>query len=945
MSPHRRHRGAWCAALALLSCTNPTDALGELEQAAGACAVSTCSGTACDDFQPTDELQAVSPPRHGAPETVVPPPPLVRRNLRLIQETDRYTRPIIPVYRTTPDGRVAMLYSKVATVRLEALKDGPIVKQNDQLGARIYGDNRVRLDLLHRSLPASAELSAANLFFCQPKVANPTACGTNGRDDCYDLVIVAPVHVETATEKGTVLQGIPVKVRVSNPKTPAAEVAAVDVEPQSNWKLSGPPIPFNETAELVVTADGRLMSGRLLAASEEDATVTRYTLDNGDVAERDFSLFYTYAEEPCDVRAWFARANGAFTSLRPIPAAPYDRRLKTTAGAPRYGLAARPLRNPNGRVYAETDVLSGAYPWMDKHGNNLIYSTTRPNLVRTEGTARFPVNRETGLLQVIDTSPRGFATVGSWTQGREVMLDGLINSDDFGIEAGDTHKIGLYRSSTSPIAVRVNGGGKFSENNLTMKDFRGNNHHIESTENNTYMHLGSLPVTPRDVVWTVIRGFAADEIAFDDFMDPYLVLFAEMNASWSSGPNPRSGTLLDGFDADDATGGWAHTPSAIRLHNAATSTLYDVARPGVLEGAGRVEPVALGGVRGRGLWLEPETRARFELKEGLAAQAGSSGFYLGTFVDSRDPMTGTRHLFSFEPTSGDPVRVMVNGGSQLLVTRGSQTLSFDASCQVGSWASRWHHVAILVESSGKVVALLDGNPVGAQSFTSPVRLSGGSVVLGGSVAAVPGLRGWYDELRLAVDGPGGHLTRAASVELLCNYARGTSVGVRPGSPSRPAAVAASFARTRATSVGVTLPVGGLLWCATNYSRDYALGRGYLPEGTFAFRDDVLSEGTAPLAFNRPRPDSTQRSFCLSCHVEASADPGRVAGLTLSALTGRAASAEDDDRAQPMQPPLRGQTSPQARGAIPAGWVTGPDGVSRPERDLEGPLPILRWLFR
>jgi hypothetical protein len=732
------------------------------------------------------------------------------------------------------------------------------------------------------------------------------------------------------------LWSIPFHAQVQDPKTTSAEIGLVTVSDPSKWTTSDE-LPFSELAELLSTSDGHMLAGRLLGA----ATDIAYTLDSGQTARADFSLFYAYAQDACNVAEWTARDGGTFTSLRPIPAAPYDRRIHGT-----YGIAARPLRDSFGHVFAETDVLPGSYPWFDREGNNLIFSTINPEPLSRDATmARYPIARENGALQFVGSSPRGFAVVGAWTQGKTIMLDGMINNEDLGFTPADTHRLGLYRASSGPMMLRVNGGSKFDTGMLDLPFAHANNHHIESLENRNAVHLNSLAVTPRDVVWNVTRGLASDEIAFDDYIDPNVILLAEMNGAWSNDSNPRNGSYLDGFGRDAVGGAFTFDPTRIRVQNAAASQIYPIAEPGYVDGDARVEPVALGGIRGRGLWLDGAARLRFPLPEPLGAATAGLAFYTGLFVDARDDLSGTRHLLSFvDAASAARATVSLEDGSQLAVTSGGQTVRIDLSCAVTTWDHAWHHLGFLFDPGGAVTVFVDGNALATEQLTTPVTLAGGALIVGAGPSQEAGVRGWYDEVRLVVDGAG-QLTHGASVELACNYARGTSAAVAPTSPFRDAAVAVPYARTRAAALGVAMPAAPkLLACATNYHRERGVGRGVLPDQTVAWRDQVLLEGAPPLAYDRPRPDSRGRSFCGSCHPAVASDPGRPEALTRSALTPGTMTLENDPRMQPLQPPAR-LAAPTSHGWVPAGWLLGNDGQRYPANGTSDPTPLVRWMFR
>jgi hypothetical protein len=920
---------------------------------AARCAPTRCEGSSCDAFEPTEDIVATDLPALSSPATVVPPPPLTPRSVRLV-EGNRNLRAFIPAHRTTPDGRVALVGTSLAAMRLEELRAGAAVTQGSDLSSRILGNVRRPIgDVVPDSLPGAERLAS---FLCQPSPRQPTACGPQNDSDCYDLVLIQELKTAPLDQNGVVLVSIPLQVRVSNPKTPQAEIAEVTRSDRSRWRQSQT-LPFSLMAELLATADGRVLVGRILsyqgtgAGDGDPGADMSYRISGGRTHRATFSLFYAYADTPCDVRAWADRANGIFTSLRPLPAAPFDERLVMDSGA-RYGFAAAPMRDSSGGAYGETDVLQGSYPWVDREGSNLFFSTVNPSVLdRSASVARYPVAREGGALSYVGSPPRGFAVVGSWTQGKTVMLDGMFNNDDSGFRPDDTHRLQLYRSAMQNLSVRVNGGGK-DGTPAGIPNARPNNHHIESFENRHAMHLSSVPVTPRDVVWTLSRGLATTEVAFDDFMDPYVLLFAEMNASWEvekdgsvPGYNPRNGTLNDGFRLGGER--FVHDPGRIRLQNAAASRMYPVIRDGAVDGPARIEPVALGGVHGRGLWLEPTSRMRFALPAGTGSAAQGQAFLVGFFVDARDSLVGRRHLFTLQPSAGETVSVMAVDGATIEIEKSGQTSSVDVSCQVRSWARRWHHLAVLFEGR-KATVFLDGNPVGVAMSASATALTEGSLLVGGGSPGsdAPGIRGWYDDVRLVVDGAK-QMTQAGSVELICNYARGTTLEVGASAPPawQERADRADFARARAVEVGAVRAPAPRLVCGTNYTTEHGIGRRALPAGTSMLRDEILLEGTERLRHDRPRPDSRARSFCSTCHVPSSKDPGRAHGLLLQALAPSGLTAAMDPRTQPMQPPSPGADVASAFGFLPAAWIAAPDGERVPRMDQRGPTPILTYLLR
>ncbi|HEX4422110.1 MAG TPA: hypothetical protein VH165_29565 [Kofleriaceae bacterium] len=884
--------------LVLAACAAHTTADPPEASSALSCPVERCTGDACDQFDPAgDIVDGTGIARHDAPDVVQPDVPLIRRRV-VLADGDQYLAPVVPAWRSSADGRIAIVDNAIRPIHLEQLRDhGPISQQRPDLAAQIFGAGP--------SVMATFGDTSTGGFLCTPARTNPAPCPNNPGDDCYDLVI------GRRDDDAGMLLSAPLHVRVSSPKTPAAAVAEATVGAITSIKL-----PFGSSGEMVPTGDGHLVTLRIHEGGDDGAPASiTYRLGPHHDVTKPVSLAYAYAADPCDITEWFAHDDDVLTSIRPWPAAYTDPRLHDVHG-PIYGIAARPIRDPDGHELGEEDILSGSYPWIDREGNNLMFSTVDPHPLSKALQARYPIAIEgKDPLAYIQTAPRGFAVVGAWTQGKTVMLDGLLNNEDYGFDPAATHRLVLYQAQAgAPRAVRVNGGSNNGVRALGLVNANGNNDEIESLENTLAMHAAALPVTPRDVVWTVTRGLASDEIAFDDFTDPNLVLLAEMNAAWTAVHDRQTGVqdavaglYADGFPADPQ-GAFDHDPTAIRVQNAAASSIYGLASTGRLTGGdpirARIEPVALGGVRGRGLWLEPEVRLQFTLPDQPAA--AGHGFYASVFVDARDHLDGTVPVLAFSspnPAAGWSL-ALADGGATAVIGHGQGASRIesriDLSCAAASWKLRWHQLGVQLEP-GRATLIVDGNVVGSAPLAADVPLAAGTLSAGG-------VRGWYDEVRLEIDGNGGPLTGRPAPELLCNIAHGTVV--RAAGQDR---------------------------CATDYTTDLGVGRGKLPAGTTGRRDAILA-GDAPLYWDQPRPDSQHRAFCLSCHVDAAQDPGRAPKLTLEALTPGSQPAAQDPRTQPLQPPSYDALPAQARGNLPAHWIGG----QYPAQATQGPLPILQW---
>lgn len=921
---------------------------------------------ACESDRPEFPIGTIGD-TEAPSDVVVPEPPRIERVLRMSQTasatindaTGEPTGPSLPAFRTTTDGRVALRYvgnaPSVSAMRLDGLRARPLALRETRLHLNAMQDPVTITGLPAHALRDRPGVSGRDAAFCAED-QSPRPCASDPTSDCYNVQLVQEWQ---CGESGcpSYYASIPIRIEVRDPRTAGADVRRAYAT--GDWTVS----TANEfhTFETMVTADGRFMVFRM--AQDGIGRDHRFVRDDGSIHQGHYSLAYTYTETPCDVREWFRRRDGAYANVRPLAAAHYDRRLRARS----YGFAAYPLRDAFGAELEETDLVTGSYPWVDRHGNNVVWSNTLPVGIRElEGRklGRFPWRREyrsTGGYRESrgGASPRGFSVAGSWTQGKMIMFDGRMNNEDYGILAGDTTRLGLYATTDGRmVSARVDGNS--NSRAYATPETRGNTQHIESLENTFNMHPGMRPQTARDVVWTFSRGDFLQEFAFDDALDPHVLVFAPMTGAWRLGRQresadttyTRRGDYRDGFTYEPAAERYTHDAAAIRFQNAAATRSYEVPASGRFLGDGRLEPVAHGGVEGRGAWLEPESAIAFPFPDEATPHAA---YYLGVFIDVRAELGRGRRLMALDLLGGGTLEVSAHPGGIAVhhVGEGRDVRSFPLPAEHPYRSDGWHHVGVRVDLGGEVEVFVDGNPVGLASFGRDLPIGGGSsfVIAGTSDdGAYPGVRGWVDEARLVSAGAvaahagSSALAGPASIELLCNYARGTTVtGERLG---RWTGSLQDVADARAAALGVTEPVA----CATRYDDELAIGTYSVPEGTRAMRSAILERaaGDAALFENAPRPDTRANAFCLTCHVDASRDEYRPPALQLEALAPGVVHAPEDPRVQPMQPFRHPGQPAVVSGFVPAGWIEGWTESPQPATDTSVPrgerFPILRWML-
>ena len=334
--------------LALAACSTTTpDGTPPETTAALSCPVERCTGTACDRFTPAgDIVDGSGIDKLGAPGTVTPDVPLITRRV-VLTDRGRYVAPVVPAWRSSADGRIAIVDGVIRPVKLELLRSGAISQQAPDLAASIFGDGKSVVDDFGDT--------ATGGLLCTPARTNPAPCPENPDEDCYDLVIVR------RNDDAGALVSAPLHVRVSSPKTLQAAVVGLQVGTQTSVAL-----PFHSSGEMVPTADGHLVTLRIHDGDDHGkaASIT-YRLSGGRVVAQPVSLAYAYAKDACDITEWLAQDSAkVLTSIRPWPAAFYDPRLHDAHGAPitgsRRGRSATSMATSSPRTPSSQGRIRGS---------------------------------------------------------------------------------------------------------------------------------------------------------------------------------------------------------------------------------------------------------------------------------------------------------------------------------------------------------------------------------------------------------------------------------------------------------------------------------------------------------------------------------------------------------------------------------------------------------
>jgi hypothetical protein len=864
-----------------------------------------------------------------------PQVPLILRDVAMIDDDVEFVGPQVPGHRTSMDGRVAIRVQggtdevprldKHLSFFLFAPEklSGPIV--TGPAGASILADGEP-FDLPFPPAYEDDVFRLGHHAICDPtpefpaegERPNPYTCGDGGLDDCYDLTIIS----STSPGFGSTIWGTPVTVQVSDPKTADAQIRDITMgEP-----VEGAFLEFStEWTEPAITMDGRLMTGRLGRALREWTNP-----ETGETLRRPYDLAYSLLPDdaaPCDVTAW--------TDFHPMSHAPYD-----PAMVGRYGLAAYPFRDTEGAPIPDGEDMGGTYPWVDREGANL-FMTGVHGRIGEQSETRFPrrcVSEGCDERENVDFD-RGFMVAGLWTHGKLVHLDGQINNIDWavGVHPEAHWWVDLYEDEAgAKVPVRF-GSGRFIDKWRNSGDvyppgYSHNANILDSLQNLPNFMPELKPVTPRDVVWVMSSGVATDEIAFDELLDANALIVSNMQASITqlytadgestSVPYHHNGQvrLLQGTTG--ALTVMQLDPEAeedIHLQNGATSLRWQVPAYGrIAAGEARTEPVALGGIQGRGLWLSGDAGVVYPMPDQAAVDQEPA--YIGLYVDSRAPAGEARELLRFPDETAIALQ-----GRRLFTLRG-QTILHEVTLPE---TEGWVHLGWRIGAGHRSVEILhEGFAFAKFEAEAPVfSLSGGDLVLGRSGTAWTGFRGWVDDLVV--------LAHDVDPEVACNHARGTLVEVGTDAAlAERAAVYPAWAHARVASAAGLAEVTAA--CVLDHGDDYAAHLGNLPAGTTSLRDAILfPEG--PLQHGVPRPDSSDNAFCLTCHTADSKDGMHTDALVYDPAT----LAEHDLRRQPHQPPRR------VFGNIPAGWIPAGAGPGSPAEATvapEGGALIDQWVL-
>lgn len=586
-------------------------------------------------------------------------------------------------------------------------------------------------------------------------------------------------------------------------------------------------------------------------------------------------VIYSYSDTPCDASKW--------TTFKPISMAFTDPQVNT-----RYGFAKFPMRRFDGSLIPAGETVPGGYPWIDRHGNNLMFPMVPNQRGGWKGIAE-----KTGLVWNHDTvgtvNAPGVVAVGAWTRGKLVLLDNALNATDWGStdweQRNDTFRLALYKDQVA----------RFAPHGISL---------LSSLENQ-FNHIEAMnPITPRDVVWMMSAATQRNaEVAFDEYMQNRVLIAAHMNAELRADPfqetvagnyqsvqyGPRNGFSRI---ANSSTSMWAwywqFTGAPTYLQN--SSTTVNLAQLQLFGGAW-INPIAEGGVQGRGLYLDGYNDYIQATNVPVVRD-----FLLSVWVDVRNEGWAgggvSRKLFEF--ASGSSIELSTQ---RLTFRTATGVKTMDVAVPAGVYTHIG--VAIAGDSSRNATVFINGTKVGevalegiSSSFVlGPSGSATSTLVIGSSGSGALPLGAWIDEFRLLrLDGSASALD---FMEEVCNQALGSLKRVA----GQPVCDQIRFRQSDVLDAAGT--DRGLEYPLAAYTTRNCGSTVHGNADAACMRAEALGIDQKHLVANAPRPDFSAVPFCKTCHNSAT---NPISGMLPAALTAGSVASKLDARRQPMQWP-------------------------------------------
>jgi hypothetical protein len=540
------------------------------------------------------------------------------------------------------------------------------------------------------------------------------------------------------------------------------------------------------------------------------------------------------------------------------------------------------MRDGTGAYVSNGADFGGSYAWIDSRGNNLFFGTFRQSILNN-GDPSYQLRCVGGgscdsPTENMTKDTIGISVAGLWTKGRTVLLDNVLNNIDWNLQARPSGHVDakLYQGDNGWIHVGSGRDNAADDAGHMPAGGVGNINFIDSIENKLNAFNSMRTSIPRDVAWWVSTGKSTDVVAFDDWLNPQVLISSDM---------------VQTIEGD------ALEPNTSRVQNAATTRLFNPPAYGEIVGKGRIEPVALGGVRGKGFFSRAPMGIRYPIQSNGNNQLPEKDWYVGVFIDPRFSNDNQlRRLIEFP----DGTAIDLLGLRQVVYNAGSNR-QYNVTLPEPLKMASYTHLGFRIMHEGEIELFVDG--VRINLWRRPVawydhfKIQGGNLWLGRGSQNTNGFAGWLDEFNVLAS------ARQMNAEEFCNHASGSIVAVAAQTSEALQQKATKLPGLARDLINQALPADkrsdAYLCYTDNRSKDGWVDLNRLPQGISSLRQSLLfPEG--PLSANVPRPDSLRNDFCLSCH-QADGTGYLPDTLNLQALESLAIDAEDDPRRQPGQP--------------------------------------------
>lgn len=860
----------------------------------------------------------------------------------------------LPFLRTSNDGRLVLASSPFFGAiyqdrRAFAVYRPELIGEGGRLGGaqRVYSPPAK--GILPELIFGNANTEPGHATLCdisgaervpgrEPSMArNPRACTTTGGEsgDCYDVTYLSQRVLNGQRD----FSSLDVTVFVRDPKTANATIPSAanqeslifpggTLNPDLSWQPTASAFSAKRSSawgaqwtrdcscEALPCASGSQPLSFDIFEPTTTADGRLFVVNFGGVGgRRGVGLYYAIAPQGQACKA------AGFKLFKPLSCLPSDSRAQG------YGLAKGVVANHNGRpafrdskgaVIPPGNDMPGAYMWLDRKGKNIVYAEVNEFRDAWRASSRLPAALDSKSPSSWGNFPdqhpsaagNGVVALGAWTQGKIVVMDNLLNPTDW---TGGANRDFWTGAASLPVNFEM---PLYKDAPRWIRPVTSSM--LNAMENQLNYLNAHSPTLPFDVVWRFGTDTSHNaEVVFDEYMLNHAFVIAHMNS-----PHTRFGTRDERFPDD----GFAPSSTTVsmragdlagfrfrqnpNIQNAATSVPWRApfaSEPPPtlrLRGGARVEPVALGGVRGKGVFFDG---VNDHMDMGFKNPNHRSWFY-GIWLDPRAGVISSPRTIFYWP-DGSWVGASTH---QLMAydaaTQSVKTLGIPSDKRL--LPGQYSHLGLKLQDAngGRARSLtfyIQGEPIGqlsfnnAQGFSMDLSYTGGWswFVVGdpGPSLASPGygwirvpFKGWIDEFRIyALDSAnsGSHFE-----EFICNLAMG-SLLEEAGQPR------CEQLQLQAQGHPVDVPPQVGLRCADKAHKDNA--------DPSCQRSAHL--GIAPLDPVAPRPSFLGNQFCATCHL-----PNHpMVEMSLGALSADVMNKEDDPRRQPMDVPayLGGQPYP------------------------------------